>query len=217
MTNIEKMFDEISSRYDFLNNLISLFMHKKIKKIAISELSIKKGDRILDLCAGTGDIAGYIKRKYPNVNVVGLDISSKMIEIAKKRYPEIEFVKGNAACLPFPDNEFDFIISAFGYRNIQDKNNAILEIRRVLKNEGCFLQLDFGKSILTPIFDFLILFFAKIFSKNLEAYKYLIKSKNEFLSPVEIVSEFKKAGFRTVKIKNLLFNIISYQILFKSI
>lgn len=210
--NIEQTFDEIAHSYDFLNNLISLGLHKLVKKKAISDIEIKDGSKILDLCTGTGDLAFIIKKKYKNSDVIGADISSKMLEIAKKRYKNIDFICANAEKLPFLDSSFDFVVSAFGFRNIQNKKNAIFEIKRVLKNGGRFLQLDFGKSPLMFIFDFIIVIFAKLFSKNYEAYEYLIKSKNEFLSPNEIADEFKKAGFTCLKVKNLLFNIISYQI-----
>ena len=212
MADIKKMFDEISSNYDFLNNLISLNLHKKVKRSVISEIEDKPGLKILDLCSGTGDISGLIKEKYKDVEVIGLDISEKMTEIAKKRYPDIKFIIGDASSMPFCDNEFDYVISAFGFRNIEDKEAAINEIKRVLKEKGKFIHLDFGKSVFMPLFDCLILFFAKIFSKNFEAYKYLIKSKNEFLPPKKLIVEFKKAGMEHLKTKNLLFNIISYQI-----
>ena len=133
MTNIEKMFDDISSEYDRLNNLISLGLHKKIKRIVLFEIKENKKIRILDLCSGTGDISGFIKEKFQDSEVVGFDLSSKMVEVSKKRYPEIEFIKGDAANLPFSDNEFDYIISAIGFRNIEDKKSAIYEIKRVKK------------------------------------------------------------------------------------
>lgn len=213
--NIEKMFDDISNRYDFLNNLISLGLHKIIKRHLISEMPLFKGAKVLDLCTGTGDMAGFVKEKCADSDVVGLDISSKMLDIAKKKHPNIKFIQGDASKMPFEDTDFDFIISTFGYRNIKDKEKAIIEIRRILKNGGQFLQLDFGKSPLMFVFDFIILFFAYIFSKNYDAYKYLIKSKNEFLSSDELADEFKKAGFKCLKIQNLLFGIISYQIFVK--
>lgn len=214
--NTEKMFDEVSSNYDFLNDLISLGLHKIVKQKALSELEFKNGDRILDLCTGTGDIAGFIKEKYPNIDVTGIDLSSKMLDIARKKHGNIDFIKCDASKLPFRDNEFDFIISTFGFRNIRDKKSAISEIKRVLKNEGYFLQMDFGKSKFMPVFDFIILFFSKIFSKNIDTYRYLIKSKNEFLSPLELKEEFTKEGFECIKIQNLLFGIISYQIFVKN-
>lgn len=210
--NIKEMFDKIANSYDFLNNLISLGLHKIVKENAISSVCIYENAKILDLCTGTGDLAGIIKNKYKNIHIVGLDISSNMLDIASKKYKNIKFIKGNATNLPFLDNSFDFVVSGFGYRNIQDKEKAIYEIMRVLKKGGKFLQLDFGKSPLMFIFDIIILVFGKIFSKNYMAYKYLVKSKNEFQKPFELIQEFKKAGFNCIKSKNLLFNIISYQI-----
>lgn len=214
--NTEKMFDEISGNYDFLNDLISLGLHKIVKQKALSELQFKNGDKVLDLCTGTGDIAGFIKEKYPNVDVTGFDISSKMLDIARKKHKNINFIKGDASKTLFNDNEFDFVISTFGFRNIQDKVSATNEIKRILKKGGYFLQLDFGKSKLTPVFDFIILFFSKIFSKNIDTYRYLIKSKNEFLSPLELKEEFIKKGFECIKIQNLIFGVISYQIFVKN-
>lgn len=216
MTNIEQMFDEISERYDFLNSIISFGLHKLVKKTAIQKLDIKDGDKILDLCTGTGDIAGTVKEKYPNCQVFGLDFSSKMLEIASKKHSNIIYTKGDASKMPYNSNDFDFVISSFGFRNVEKKEEALLEVKRVLKNGGKFLHLDFGKSLFSSIYNPYVLAVAKIFSKHFYAYKYLINSKEKFLSPDEFCEMCKKTDFKPLIVKNLLFNIISYQIVEKN-
>lgn len=93
---MEKMFDKISKRYDFWNDIISVFLQKKVKNIAISNLKLFDGARVLDLGAGTGDLGGLILKKYPKCKITGVDLSSKMLEIAKKKYFNIEYLKQNA-------------------------------------------------------------------------------------------------------------------------
>ena len=210
------MFDEISSRYDFLNNIISFGVHKFIKKIAVSSIGIQDGDKILDLCTGSGDITGIIKKKYPKCQIFGLDFSSKMLEIASKKYPDVIYTKCDASKMPYKQDSFDFVISSFGFRNIEKKEETLFEIKRILKNGGKFLHIDFGKSLFSPIYNLYVLFMARIFSKHFYAYKYLINSKENFLSPEEFCEMCKKAGFKPLIVKNLLFNIISYQIVEKN-
>lgn len=210
---ILNMFDKIAAKYDFLNNIISFSTHIFVKKAAIKALNIKSRSKILDLCSGSGDLGRIIKDNVSNVTVFGADYSVKMLDIAKKKNPDIEYFNMNATALEFEDNSFDYIVMGFGLRNIPNKNAALAEVYRVLKPCGKFLHLDFGqKTIFSKIFDKVVLFAVSIFTKEKDAYTYLINSKNNFLEPEELVKTFEEQGFICEKIRYLLFGIISFQV-----
>ena len=213
---IKKLFDEISPYYDFLNNIISFFTHYLFKIIAIKDLKIKNNSKILDLACGSGDITKIISKISPNTNVIGLDFSSEMLKIARKKNPNKKFILGDATDLKFGESEFDYITIFFGLRNIQNRTVAISEIYRVLKNGGLFLHFDFGEdNLLSKIFDFTTPILAKLFCKNKKHYKYLIASKKEYPKPDELIKEFKNTGFSFVSKKYFLYKTISYQIMKK--
>lgn len=209
---IQKMFDSLAQNYDLINNLISFNTHIFFKKKAIKSLKIKDEYKILDLCSGSGDISKIIRKINPKCKIIGVDFSSKMIEIAKKKNNNIEFLNASATNLPFNKNEFDIVICAFGLRNIENDDLAIKEIKRVLKTKGEFLNLDFeGKSKFSFIYDFIILNLLKIFIKNIEPYKYLIESKKKFYNTKELIEKMEKFDFKCVFFKKSILNIISYQ------
>lgn len=209
---IEKMFDEISSQYDFLNNIISFFTHYSIKKKSLDLLKLKPNSKILDLCCGSGDLGEILLKKYPNSKITGVDFSQKMLDIAKKRNKKIEYFKMDAQNLDFQDNSFDCVVMGFGLRNIEDKELCLKEIYRILKPGGVFLQLDFGKkNLVCKIYNFIILFLIN-FLKNKKAYKYLINSKNKFDEPEELIKKFKKTGFKNPLVRYFCFKNISAQI-----
>lgn len=211
--DIQKMFNEIAAGYDFLNNAISLFTHMSVKKAAIKALNIEPGAKVLDLCTGSGDLGRIIKAGTPEAVVFGADYSDKMLEIARKKSSKIEYFNMDATELGFEDNSFDYVVMGFGLRNIPNKNAAIKEIYRVLKPGGKFLQLDFGqKTVFSKIFDTVTLLAAQLFTKKKEAYVYLINSKNDFPSPEKLAKIVEEQGFQCIKIKYLLFKIISFQI-----
>ncbi len=203
MLKIGEMFDKIALEYDFLNNLISFCLHKYVKSKSLSLLKIKENSKILDICTGTGDITKILKEKYKTFDIVGVDVSSNMLEIAKKKNPEITYILADVKNLPFPNSIFDYVISSFGYRNILDKKSAISEIKRVLKREGKFLHLDFGSFFFEPVYNIYLLVTAKIFSKNFDAYKYLVQSRKKFLKE-NYIKEFENNGF-VVKTKKSFF------------
>ena len=206
---IKKMFDLISSKYDFMNDIISFKMHKLVKYIALKDLELKNYNQVLDLCCGSGDLAILAKKIYPKIEIIGVDFSEKMINIAKKRDKNLSFLVGDAKDLQFKDNQFDCVLMGFGLRNIDDTSKALKEVHRVLKSDGKFLHLDFNsKAFLNKFYDVfikLILFFLK----NKEAYLYLIQSKNEFKLPDDL------DGFKLIKKKTIFFDMISYQIFAK--
>ena len=127
-----------------------------------------------------------------------------------------QLIKADATNLPFYDNSFDIVIIGFGLRNIENFDRAIQEIYRVLKPNGQFLHLDFGeKNFLNKMFDKIVPIATKIFTRNNSAYSYLIKSKQEFFTPEELIKTFENKGLKCIKSKDYLFKTISCQILEK--
>ncbi len=214
---IKRMFNEIAPRYDFWNNIISFASHNIIKKAAIKSLAIKPNSKVLDLCSGSGDLSRIAKKIEPTIESFGLDFSEKMIAIARKKAPGTIFSIGSAFSLDYSDSCFDYILMGFGLRNIEDRKKALEEVFRVLKKGGYFLHLDFGcKNFLSRIYDSLVLFLVNLFCSNKDAYKYLIKSKQEFLEPDKLIEEFIQAGFSVKAVSFCCFKLISYQILVKN-
>jgi len=213
---ISKMFDEISPYYDQMNNFISLGTHYFIKKLALKSLNVGKNSYVLDLCCGTGDFTEIIGKIEPKTKVIGLDNSVEMLKLAKAKNPDKVFMQGDCTELPFTKNEFDFITIGFGLRNIENRKKALSEIYRTLKTGGKFLHLDFGRhNLSSKIFDFIVVSITKILKLNSENYLYLLKSKNEYPEPDELIKEFETQGFKLLKRQDFLFGAISYQIMKK--
>lgn len=212
---IKNMFDSIASYYDRMNDLMSFYMHKRIKTTAVKMLNIKPKSFVLDLCCGTGDLCGIISHTGKKIRVIGMDNSLNMLKIAKSKYPELIFMEGDCTNLPF-NGEFDFVTISFGLRNIQNRELAISQIYKSLKVGGEFLHLDFGRhNFLSKIFEKIVLFLVKILKKDEKSYQYLLNSKNTYPEPKELIKEFEKAGFKFVKQKDFLFGAISAQVMKK--
>lgn len=207
---IKEMFNQIAEKYDYNNSLISFGLHKFIKKLAIK--NIKFSGKCLDLCTGTGDIAELLQKK--GCDVTGLDFSDKMLEIAQKKHPQINFTEGDCTDLPFEDNCFDAVTISFGLRNIENYDKALDEIYRVLKPDGIFFHLDFCKEnfLINPIYDFLIPKLVKVFYGNDLPYKYLITSKQEFFDNENLKNLFEKHKLKHKKTSTYMFGTISSQI-----
>ena len=125
-------------------------------------------------------------------------------------------MQGDATNLPYEDNSFDIVTMGFGLRNIANAEKAVEEVYRILKPNGSFLHLDFGrKNFLSKIYDKITPTLAKIFTENSVSYKYLIKSKKEFLSPEDLIKDFENKGFKLKKRCDYIFGVISAQIMYK--
>lgn len=205
---IKKMFDDLSQIYDKANNIISLGTHNLVKKSAINNFNFS--GKVLDLCTGTGDIAELLKNK---CDIIGVDFSEKMLEIAKRKHPDIKFIQADCTKLPFEDNSFDAVTISFGLRNIENYDLALDEIYRVLKPNGKFFHLDFGKKniIADLIFDLFVPIVTKLFYNENKPYQYLVKSKQLFLNKNSLIKLFNKHKFRLIKEKSFIFGIISCQ------
>lgn len=213
---IHTMFNMIARNYDRVNDVMSFGTHKIAKFLSVKNLEIKPHDNVIDLCCGTGDIAGMIKKIQPDACVTGIDFSERMLEIAKDKNQGIRYLQGDVTNLPYEDNSFDIVTIGFGLRNIQNAEKAVEEVYRILKPNGSFLHLDFGKkNIVSKIFDKITPFMIKNFTENPSAYSYLIKSKEIFPEPDDLIKDFESKGFKLKKREDFLLGVISSQIMIK--
>ena len=210
---IKNMFNNIANSYDLMNVIISLGTDKIIKTKCIESLKIPAKSKILDLCTGTGDLVEIMQAKYSKLEILAVDFSSKMLEIAKRRIKNVEFIEADATNLLFEDEVFDFITVSYGLRNIQDRAKAINEMYRVLKTGGKVLHLDFGeKNFAGQVFEKVVPMFAQLLKKDYKSYEYLVKSKQTFPQPAELMKEFEMIGFDLYSRKDFLFKSISAQV-----
>ena len=213
---IHTMFNMIAKKYDLANNIMSFGMQKYCKNSAIKMLDIKSNSNVIDLCCGTGDLSAIIKKFNPDCQITGIDFSENMLKIAKSKHKNIQFWQGDVTNLPYEDNFFDIAVMGFGLRNILNAEKSVEEVYRVLKPNGQFLHLDFGrKNLPSKIYEIITSILTKIFTDNPKAYSYLIKSKREFPEPQDLIKDFESKGFKLKKRKDFIFGVISAQLMQK--
>jgi demethylmenaquinone methyltransferase / 2-methoxy-6-polyprenyl-1,4-benzoquinol methylase len=217
---VEKMFDSIAHRYDFLNHFLSMGIDKGWRRKAINLLKPIKPQSVLDIATGTGDIAFEVNKRLNPKTLVGLDLSEGMLsfarEKAKKRNltEKISFVKGDSENLQFEGNSFDAVIVSFGVRNFENLQKGLQEIFRVLKPGGMLVVLEFSKPKKTPIkqlynfyFSNILPLWGKMISKDQSAYTYLPQSVKAFPEGGDFCEMMRQTGFNTVNQKPLTFGI----------
>lgn len=207
---IREMFTAIAPRYDLLNHLLSANIDKlwwRRTARAFAEVLNRPNAKVLDLCCGTGDMAFALRREGKNAEITGADFSHTMLVLASKKTSDSQLVKwieADALQLPFRDEHFDLITSAFGFRNLADYDGGLREILRLLRPGGQCGILEFSEpeGILGKIYD---LYFksilpkiGKLISGNNGAYSYLPASVERFPAPQEMLSRMRSAGFRDV-------------------
>ena len=146
---VSKVFQDVSSKYDLMNDLMSIGIHRLWKKNFINWLNPQKNTKLVDVASGTGDIAKlFLDSVNYNGEVYCLDENQEMLNISKKKFSKkknIQWFRNNAEKLPFKDNYFDYYTVSFGIRNFNNINNSLKEAYRVLKPGGRFLCLEFSK------------------------------------------------------------------------
>ena len=219
--NINKIFKDIADKYDLMNDLMSFGLHREWKRklVDLINLNFKKKKIILDLGCGTGDIISHINNKSKiNSNYLAymVDPNIEMMKhgIKKLKAKNITWLASCGEKLPFKNNKFDLVTMSFSLRNVENIKVTLNEINRVLKKNGQFLCLEFGKiknlainSIYRIYSDNFIPKLGKIITNNKEAYKYLVESIKRFPSQEEICKNLKLSKFYNINYYNLNFGI----------
>lgn len=213
----KELFNTIAKDYDRINNCISLFTHKHFRKKAIDKIP-DTHVKILDLCCGTGDTIYLLKQKYPNAEITGIDFSPSMLDIARKRFPDTNFIEHNVSVLPFENESFDLCTICFGLRNTDDLKQVLRECYRVLKPDGILFNLDLGKPnkfwnlFLKPYMNICVPLLGKLACGDSVPLKYFSHSNEKFPSPDWLKRIYEDLGLEQISRKDFLFGQISSQI-----
>jgi demethylmenaquinone methyltransferase/2-methoxy-6-polyprenyl-1,4-benzoquinol methylase len=197
---VRGMFDRIAPVYDAMNHVMTAGLDRRWRKLAVSEV-VWPGDRVLDACCGTGDLAVEAERR--GGRVVGVDFSEPMLERARRKSGAIEWVQGDALALPFGDAEFDAATVGFGVRNLADLEGGLRELARVLRPGGklAVLEITRPRGILRPFFrlwfDGVVPLLGRVLPGG-KAYTYLPASVRRFPGPDDLSALFDRAGFEGV-------------------
>ena len=220
---VADVFHSVASRYDLMNDLMSAGIHRIWKRFTIELSGVRKGNAVLDIAGGTGDLAAKFSRIVgPEGRVVLADINDSMLQVGRDKLLDtghlgnIEFVQADAQFLPFPDESFDCITIAFGLRNVTEKDLALRSMLRVLKPGGRLLVLEFSKpqsELLSKAYDtysFRVLpFMGKLVANDSESYQYLAESIRVHPDQETLKGMMEDAGFNTVEFHNMTGGVVA--------
>jgi demethylmenaquinone methyltransferase / 2-methoxy-6-polyprenyl-1,4-benzoquinol methylase len=208
---VRRMFDRIAPVYDLMNRVMTAGLDQRWRRLAV-RLVVRPGDRVLDGCCGTGDLA--IAARRAGADVVGLDFSRPMLERARRKAPELEWIQGDLLELPFEDASFDAATVGFGVRNVADLERGIGELRRVLRPGGrvAILEITTPRGPLKPFyklwFDVLIPLAGRVLPGG-KAYTYLPASVRRFPGPEALAALIEGQGFADVEFRRLAGGIVA--------
>ena len=219
--DVSKMFDGVASRYDFLNDLLSLGRSKAWRKSVTGIIAPKIGMTVLDIAAGTGSSSRPLVDK--GAEVTALDFSAGMLDQGRKQHKDIKFVQGDALKLPFSENTFDVTTISFGLRNTANSNIALREALRVTKVGGKIVVAEFSHPV-NKIFSRAYLNYlmkalpiiAKRISKNPAAYIYLSESIRAWPDQAGLALIMSECGWKSVAWQDLTFGIVAVHIGYKA-
>lgn len=215
------MFNDISFYYDVLNRILSLGMDIIWRKKVVNIIFNFKHKKILDIATGTGDLAIMLAKKFKNSNIIGIDLSEKMLDIGIKKInyngleKKIKMIWGNSENLCFEKKTFNIVTISFGIRNFKKRKKVLKEIYRVLKHRGKIIILEFSKPknfILKYLYylysHYILINFTKFVLISPYAYEYLVNSIEDF-SYLNIKEELKNCGFCNLSTFFFTFGIVS--------
>jgi len=212
---VKTMFDRIAPVYDAMNRVMTVGLDRRWRRLT-AELAVREGDRALDACCGTGDLA-LADLKAGAGSVVGLDFSPRMLERARRKSDTVEWLEGDMMALPFEDASFDAVTVGFGVRNVEDLEAGLRELRRVLKPGGRLgvLEITRPRGLLKPFFrlwfDVLVPLLGKILPGG-KAYTYLPASVRRFPGPDDLQAVIERAGFGSVTYRLLAGGIVALHV-----
>lgn len=211
---VGEVFTEVAERYDIMNDLMSLGIHRLWKRLFVKGCGLLPGQRLLDLAGGTGDIAALAVKE--GVEVTVADINLAMLSVGRSRLEQrglvrnLHWVQANAEALPFPDQHFDHVTIAFGLRNVTHREQALRDMTRVLRPGGQLHIMEFSQ-VQTPVlktlydrwsFDVMPWLGAKV-AGSADSYQYLAESIRRFPDQAQLADMMREAGLVEVSWRNL--------------
>jgi demethylmenaquinone methyltransferase/2-methoxy-6-polyprenyl-1,4-benzoquinol methylase len=212
--DVRSMFDRIAPVYDVMNRVMTAGLDQRWRRLT-ARAAVRPGDRVLDACCGTGDLAVQAVRL--GGAVTGLDFSPRMLERARRKAPAVEWVQGDLLELPFEDGSFESATVGFGVRNVADLERGIAELRRVLVPGGrlAILEITQPRGVLAPFyrlwFDRIVPLLGKVLPGG-AAYTYLPASVRRFPGPDELAALLRSSGFGSVEYRLLAAGIVALHV-----
>jgi demethylmenaquinone methyltransferase / 2-methoxy-6-polyprenyl-1,4-benzoquinol methylase len=209
---VRTMFDRIAPVYDVMNRVMTVGLDRRWRRLT-AEAAVRPGERVLDACCGTGDLA-LADLKAGAGEVIGLDFSEPMLERARRKSDAVEWVQGDMLSLPYEDASFDAATVGFGVRNVEDLEAGLRELRRVLRPGGRLgvLEITRPRGLLKPFFrlwfDVLVPLAGKVLPGG-KAYSYLPASVRRFPGPEDLQAVMERAGFANVRFRLLAGGIVA--------